>query len=513
MPGTYKRQVVVYDDFTAGEYGSLGAWNAPKGSFTGRNVVRYVDGSLGPRNGLKALTVTGLGATWMGSRMGLDPSGNLWFQVGTNVYKIDGTDTASQAATLIGDAGVALNQAVQVGSTYVYAITSGSGIKRLDFTTPAVTSVASSPNGEYLIQYGERTLAAGDPSQPQRLYYSDAGDPESWPASNFIDVGTGTNIKAMLVLRSGVAIYTVASVFSGIDGRWWILTGVPGVNDSLREVLRATQGPSSDADACLSGNGQVVFAASKSEVIGSFDGSNVRLLRHLPLGTPPLVDVRSATSLREESDVLVLGETTSVASSCVGYVRRDGTWTYHTFAEANVGRSITTRDGTLPSDIANVSRAQNLVFFANDDAAPPVFYMWSAYNDRPPFSTDYSASILNPANVYFTLPEWWARDVEEVAVRKVIVQFRDWDTDDSDANQFDVTVTPLRQYEGGAGSAQTKSFSRATSASVAAGTNLRREWNFSQDWGNGFTVGIANMRGVAIQKIQVALDVRAMQAV
>ena len=511
MPGTYKRQTVDYSDFSAGEFGDLGSWNAPKGSFTGQNVVRYVDGSLGPRNGLKALTVTGLPASGVGNRMGLDPNGNLFFQVGTVVYTIDGTDTSSQAATSVGDAVVTLNQGVQVGADYVYAISSSAGIKRLDFTTPAVTSVASSPNGRYLIQYGERTLAAGDNAQPQRLYYSDAGDPESWPASNFIDVGTGTTIKAMLVLRSGVAIYTVASAFSGIDGRWWILTGVPGVNDSLREVLRATQGPLSDADACLSGNGVVVFAASTSEVIGSFDGSNVRLIRHLSLGTLSVLDYRAATPLRDESDVLVVSQT-DTASSCVGFVRRDGTWVYQAFSEADVGNTIATRDGTLPSNIAPVSRAQNLVFFVTD-ASPPVFYIWAAYNDRPPFSTDYSASVLAPANVNFTLPEWWARDGEEVSVRKVIVQFRDWDTDDSDDNQFDVQVTPLRQYEGGAGTVQTKSFSRATSASAAAGVNLRREWNFSQDWGNGFTVGVANMRGVAIQKIQVVLDVRAVQAV
>lgn len=508
-----KQRIAVYDDFSGGEFGALGSWRAPKGSFTGQNVVRYVDGSLGPRNGIKALTVTGLPADILGSRMGIDRNGNLYFQVGTLVKTIDPTSTASQSSTAIGDAATDLAQGVLVGQ-YVYAITQGSGIKRLDFTTPAVTSVASSPNGTLLIQYGDRTLAAGNTSEKQRLYYSAAGNPESWPVGNYIDLGTGNTINSMIPLRGGVAIYTVTSAFTGLGGRWWILTGVPGVNETLREVLTGSQGPVNDADAAVPGDGVPTFAAAKSEVVGFFDGSKVSLLRHLSVGTLPALDVRSVVGLREESDVLVYSCDSATASSGSGLMRRDGAWFRHAFAEADVRHVLTTRDGVLVSDLQEVSSAQDLVIMATA-AAPPVFYMWSAYNDRPPFADDYSASVLTAADVYFTLPDIQAERGEQISVRKVTVWFRDWNTGGS-ANQFNVTITPIHQYEAGDGTAQvsvdsagvTPSFSRAASASSTGGVNLRREWTFAEDFGDSARIKVSDMRGVAIHRVEVVLDTK-----
>lgn len=506
---------VMFDDFSRGEFGSLGPWNAPKGSFTGQNVVRYVDGSLGPRNGLKALTVTGLPASGLGPNMGLDPNGNLWFQVGTLVKTIDPTSTASQAATAIGDASTSLGQGVIVGS-FVYAGSQSSGIKKLDFGTPAVTSVGSSPSGERMVQYGERTLSASEGSQPQRIRYSAAGDPTSWPAGNFIDVGIGNTIQAMIVLRGGVAIYTVSNIHTGIDGRWWLLTGVPGVNETLREVLTGAQGPLTHATIAVPGDGVPAFAASKSETVGFFDGSFVKLLRHLSMGTPEVLNFASVVALREESDVLLV-TCTDAASSGVGLMRRDGAWFRHAFSEADVWQRITTRDGTLPSSIADVSRAQNLVIFTTD-AAPPVFYIWSAYNDRPPFAADYSASVLTPADVYFTLPDIPAPAGEQITVRKVTCWFRDWDTGDTgNNNQFNVKVTPLRQQESGEGTTQTganqdgvtsTSFGRAPGSSSTSGVSLRRTWHFAPDYGDAARLKISDMRGVAIHRIEVELDTR-----
>lgn len=513
MSGKLGRRVVVFDDFSKGEFGALGSWNAPKGSFTGQNVVRYIDGSLGPRNGLKALTVTGLPASGFGNRMGINENGQLWFQVGTLVKTIDVTDTSSQAAQPVGDAGVTLNQAVYLAG-YVYAITSFSGIKKLDFGIPAITSVAGSPNGSLLIQYGERTLAAGDAAQPQRLYYSAAGDPNSWPASNYIDIGTGTTIKAILPLRSGVAIYTIGSLFTGIDGRWWILSGVPGVNEALREVLRGAQGPSSDLDAALLGDGLVAFAASKSEMVGLFDGSTIRLLRHLAVGTPPVIDVRSVLPLREEDDALILSYAAATPSSAVGLVRRDRSWTKHTFNEADVTHTVISRDGVLGNSLQPVTWAQQLVVFVTT-ASPPVFYIWAAYNDRPPFAGDYSAGIPAAADVHFTLPDIPADRGEQISVRKVTVWFRDWNTGGS-PNQFSVNVTPIRQSEAGDGTTQvatdrngaTPSFSRPANTSSTNGTNLRRDFLFAADYGDAARLKISDMRGVAIHRIEAELETR-----
>ena len=491
-----KQQVVNYADWSYGEFGSLGSWNAPKGSFTSSNVMRYVDGSLGPRNGLKQYTLTGTTASpinaagmWLGNK--------LWFQLfNDDVYSIDPLNMASQAVSSVASAGQLANQSVTVGND-VYFIALTGGIFRVQ-TPSTVSAVASTPSGTSIAAYGDRVVAAGSTSQPQRLYYSAAGDPTTWSASDFIDVGVGTAITALIPLRGALAIVTSSAYSSQVTNRfsWWLLTGVPGVNDTLREVVRA-QGPNVYGAADVLQDGRVAFIASVAEVVGFFDGSKTDLLRHLPSGTKGVTDEWTVVAMRDESDVYLHSDVGASSNVAFGYFRRDGTWLKQAFAEANVGYNVVPIfDGTVDPVVMI------------DKSATPKFYAWLPYNDRPPFTTDTFASILTSSGVYFELPEWWTKDDDEVSVRKVVVSFRDWDTDDSDPNTFDVAVTPLRKYEGGEGSTQTQSFSRATSASAAAGVNLRRDFNFSDDYGNGFKLKIANMRGVAIQKIQVVLNVR-----
>ena len=53
MSPASREKVVKYDDFSGGEFGTLGAEHAPPKTFTGRNVMRYFNGLIGPRPGLK----------------------------------------------------------------------------------------------------------------------------------------------------------------------------------------------------------------------------------------------------------------------------------------------------------------------------------------------------------------------------------------------------------------------------------------------------------------------------
>ena len=496
---TERRTTVDYADFSGGEFGSLGSWAAPKGSFTGQNVVRYVDGSLGPRNGLKAYTLTGMPASAI-EQVGMALPDRFFFEnAASNWFYFNPTSMASQALPAAAG-GTATARQIASGAGVIYYITSSNGIRSWVVGAASTNAVASSPSGTCLVKYGERLVAAGD-SNPGRLYYSEAGAPTSWPASNFIDIGVGASIVALVPIRSGLAIVTQAVDTSGLaEGfRWYVLTGVPGVNDTVREVVQA-QGPDWFRGATLLQNGLIAFAAPHSQTAAFFSGSQTELVRHLSLGTAGS-DEYSVTPMRDESDVLFLTDVTASANVCNGYFRRDGVWLKQAFSEANVGEKVATVTGY---DV-------NLVVFA-DKTSTPVFYAWQPYHDRPPFSGDTYATILSPSNVHFELPEWWAKDGEDVAVRKIIVSFKDWDTDDASSNQFDVTVTPLRTYggasAGGEATAITKSWSRATSASSASGVNLRMDFGIEGSWGNGFKVKVANMRGVAIQKIQVVLHVR-----
>jgi hypothetical protein len=50
------------------------------------------------------------------------------------------------------------------------------------------------PKCKFLTYYHGRVWAAGDPSAPYRLYFSEAGAPETWPSTNFIDIEKGDGL-------------------------------------------------------------------------------------------------------------------------------------------------------------------------------------------------------------------------------------------------------------------------------------------------------------------------------
>ena len=60
------RKVISYDDFSGGDYGILEPWRAPPGTWTGKNMVLYDDGGLGPRNGMFEVPLSGDTTNFLG---------------------------------------------------------------------------------------------------------------------------------------------------------------------------------------------------------------------------------------------------------------------------------------------------------------------------------------------------------------------------------------------------------------------------------------------------------------
>lgn len=60
----------------------------------------------------------------------------------------------------------------------------------------ALVTLGQTDNGtmplcKYFWYHRGRIFAAGSPTYPSRVYYSDAGQPEEWPALNYLDIGDG----------------------------------------------------------------------------------------------------------------------------------------------------------------------------------------------------------------------------------------------------------------------------------------------------------------------------------
>ncbi|MFP5376118.1 MAG: hypothetical protein ACLGIO_04955, partial [Acidimicrobiia bacterium] len=125
------------------------------------------------------------------------------------------------------------------------------------------------------------------------------------------------------------------------------------------------------------------------------------------------------------------------------------------------------------------------------------FRAWSGYANGP----GDPGPVLSPASpelCAFTLPEWWAPDGREVSVRAVQVDFASYAVGGNCT--WTLSLTPRRVHEGGDGAPQSFAFSEPAPGATAT---RRRQALFAIDDANGFQLGLANLRGVAIHKITV----------
>jgi len=141
---------------------------------------------------------------------------------------------------------------------------------------PAASDVASSPIGKYIHRYNKRLFVAGNTTNPNRLYHSEAGKPDSWPASNYIDVPPRHGHITGLAAQPGqLLVFCERSILS--------LRGDPPLRytlDSLHEGIGA------DLPSAISTLGSVVYFVSRGALMEMSSSINLvsDSLRGFPLG-------------------------------------------------------------------------------------------------------------------------------------------------------------------------------------------------------------------------------------
>ncbi len=497
--------LVTYADFSKGEYGKTGAWRAPAGSFTGLNVATYDDGSIGPRVGLKAYTLTSMppGDT-LAMGYGKTTAGQLriWFVKGTTVYSFVVDNYASQAVvayagaiTTAPGASKSVSYVHRQGATYWLNHADGKLWKLNHDTnaisaTPAAAIVGADANAHAVVcQYGARTIAATNISS--RVFYSDADNPESWPAANYFDVGeTLMGITGLYAQRNHLSI---AKGLDGHHGEWWVLTGVPGVDSVLR---RQSVGPSPipPGMGVIDGDGTVWFGDQYEQAPTAFTGSQVLARPELVEATPRTYSAAVAT--RRPGDVLLAGNP-SGNTEIVLTQRRSQAWFRHRLEAGPSGYAL------AKAHMASFP-GRDLHVFCTDGRSD--FRSWQAYANSPADAGAY-AGVWTPASgdlCAFTLPEWWTEGDAEVSVRAVQVDFRSFAMGSGNCT-WTLTMTPQRLHEGGAGTPQSFAFFEAA---PGADVTRRRQAPFSFEHANGFQLALSNLRGVAIHKIAVYGSIR-----
>lgn len=499
------RRVVVFDRFSGGEHGRLGAYKAPESTFTALNMLVTADGSLCVRPGLRDRTPTGLQAgqayafetTPVPGQDGLLVSHS--FTSGVKAYAFDLLSASPGAATAYGGGGfpAAPTKVLDVAkaATLLYLTSQGDRSYKIDPVALTVDALVGSPGGGAIAIYGERLLVANQ-GTGRRVQYSAAGNFSSWPAANYFDVGDDFHVAGLASQRQHLLIAK--------QNGFWVLTGVPGVDDALRKVA-SFEGPVRAHQGALGRDDEYWFAPVLYPGPARFDGVRPRRLAHLQYTGLSSGGDNDTDPSPPDFAVCPLGR--GISGAGVLFVSgadnraalfHNGVWTFHTFG-VDIAFGAADSNYAYLCDGASASTSPKVYSFDYDGDSPGIE---GSTHSRPGDATSV------PVDAEVTFPEWWASDGDEVNVRAVIVDFMKWNTGGSATNHFDLVATTLRRYNNAGGlDATTVNFDEAGAASSATGTLHRQVLHLGDAAkGNGFRLRLANVRGVAIQRIEVIVE-------
>ena len=503
---------ITVESFLGGDHGALASVHAPAGTYSGRDVICYADGNVGPRCGVQPLNIPGMpegklqGLGYFGP--GLNPDLRSftdpvpWIIVDDVIYSIPDLDAPPNSIGGIATPGGMVAN-VLVGA--VPHITDPAiGVGRIPFTAfPGTEDVG----GTSIILFGERLLWAGASGFPNRVFYSDPlpvnGDPPTFDANtNYFDVGFDTLIVGMWSLRD--RIYIAKS-----DGTWWTYTGVPGVSDNLR---RSYDGQSVPAAGAVMGSTSVWFVGVGEDFPSYFNGSTVqafpeqealgRLYGQTPQPVSFYQPAVSVIPLSRRGDILFLAGVGVPAANRASLLLREERWSRHS-VRPPIGVAVPGSDGFV------------LLSDGGSTATAPQFYTWRATGlNRPPTGGTgvYDVPATDPTGDYspeFTIPEVVAGAGQEVTVRKVFADFRSYNETGLDPSdrQATVTVTPTRMYEGSPPIVAMKPLELGNTG-TSTGASVPKVADIGQQAsGRGALVTLSGIRACSIERLELEVEI------
>lgn len=499
-------EAVVFDDWKGGEYGLLGARDAGKkpGMFAGKNVMRYRDGLLGPRPGVRNIGVTALGNGKIKS-LGQGNVGTI-VVVGSTVYSFDPTayGGAATAWTMTDSIVDVLTKPAEMPGAFAleYVLCLGGFAYKLVNSTKTCTKIPAGgtnmPPGRCAAWYQDRLIIGGTSTQPYRLFFSDPGAAgwETFGATSFYDL-PGLGITFMVPFRSGLLV--------GAGGAFVYITGTLGSTAVVRVL--STQGfPADTMKGAKLDTDEVVYMHNNRPYPGRYNGALHVLEKHLRFAGDNYADDSDQTptfhvlKLIGPDDWLFLSGRTVAGAQNRALLHYEGVASYHTWgvdigawaADLGTGKELLVKDGTA--------------------GTPPTFYTFNTELFRPGFATDNDArpgdDTTVPLDAFAHLPQYWDPEGHELLAREVIVDFRKWDTGAAANNHFDLLVRAVNRYNtADVAVSATQTFDEAGAASTTAGVDDRRSFYFGeQGQGGGFEVHFDAIKGIAIRSVTVLFD-------
>lgn len=442
-------KVVVWDDWSGGEYGDIPDHHAAPNQFTGMNVVVYRNGEIGPRPGIRSFTNDSLGHGFItGAGFAGTAGADHWVMVNkalsTDVEIYDGTGGSTwvvhSGAITTPSVGLDVTSFEEVDSATTYVLVPTNKLYRFDHVDGGSTITPltfTDPDGHAIAKYRDRLYG----NSGNTVYYSEANDADTWDSSDFFKVGVGPPVRWMGTQRDSLIIITS-------DSRVYQYTGSPG-SDTLREIYTGTRHPwvFYPGQARVLPDGNLLFVPVDRDYPAWLTGGRVVEMDHLSiLGGPDYSSADSSSEvgiyrLDEDDEALILFEQdhpTSGQQRAITY--RDGKWFFFEWGVANIS-TLASTDG------------QEVVLLNDGGGTDPTvatFYTYNPKLERPAFTSDtYSQPGDNtdtPLDAYFKTGEWWAPEGQEVTVKNIIVDFTKYDTGAGVQNHFDVGVIRIAQH-------------------------------------------------------------------
>lgn len=529
------RRVVIFDDFSKGEFGRMGPRNAPKGSWTGENMTVYRDGSIGVRSGVKHGSWAGATDTEthheLASAQDSDYAIILDSSTTFETFQMTGTDGLNAGAgamdsaynstsswTRGGPGVIYINNGATDNDSYSFTVSEGTGIG-------TIAKLANSPGGNGGIAlYGEQLVVGAPSGDTDAIAASAAGNFGSWPSAAIVPIGNpNSDVRAIYTVKNSLVIMKAEGIF--------LLTGVIGVNESVRLIINADPVDTGQQNAgAVTGYNVLWWQPEQFPSPTYFDGAYDRRADHIR--TKGIAE--RLVSVDRERDCIIFharenDEVGEGEGDTMVKLWRNGHWEIHRFNHAMLNVSPVSTDNDTAYSIIDCTTdvwgwsgdAPTLVVFLPRDATDNEFNgfgQWLIGLDRPGIlgedfqsptdDPDPSEATATPVTGFFSLPEWYADEGTEIMVRGVTVDFTAWDTGSDIANHFDLTVDAYNVWDNDSPSSSlTLEYDEDGGLSTAAGVYKRRVFSFGdQGLANGFQVHFTNVRGVAIRRIHVVIE-------
>ena len=506
---------VEFDNFAGGEWGRLGADRAAKNQWSGSNVLVYETGEIGVRPGLKQVAVTGLSNGIIQQLFSAYGSvDRVGFVQGTALRTFDGVAGSAVASAGTAFASTPGNNTSFVRSgedlVYVTVNSAATGPYVVDLSVPTNTLLTGSPpQCDPVAVYGDRLVVGNlGIGLTNAIRFSKALDFNNWTVSagNAVQIAISTSDDEVQGLWAQRTHLLIQMKFSG----FWILTGTPGTNESLRKVVHIAGGPRQSGGS-MTPDGRLWFSSVDSPTPHYFDGATISTpapylrVDNNPVpgvaGTVPTV--RGVVPARFPRSVFF---TDYNVTNNAGLLLHNGVWSSHVFGAISSSRRYLAMD--LPNALRTDSRGVMILADIADGASAPAFYQWVLNQNSPGIEGGSMQRAGDGAATHVVgtaeLPNFTDKEGRELLVRRVTVHFRSWNTGASDNTTLTATVRAVREYEGTTVDSTALTWTAAPATSSASGTLRRVDFSFGdQGQGSAFQVLFTGLRGVAIRRVVV----------